>query len=246
MLGFGAGQKVLAVADFNNYQASGYTIGRNFAGASIPYQQIYLTAINTTLFQGYFSNSKAFGSTYSMMALHIKMQYPKGFKYNCSSYTSMGISATCTFNYQANITRLSAFTKNAGPYTNQNVVIGFDMEGANFSNTNFVSYFSSFISGMVSSVGTGFYMVPIELVDGADTFAANNISANYTAQNFINDMTVVLGMSSTYFYGPGVSQGADSSWMDTYNVLKTYYNFIFTVKCVTFNTTNFTAADVLH
>ena len=240
-----AGQKVLAVADFNNYQASGYTFGRNFAGVSIPYQQIYLSAINSTLFQGYFSNSKAFGSTFSMMALSIKMQYPKGFKYNCPAYASMGISATCTFNYQANITRLSAFTKTAGPYTNQNVAIGFDMEAANFSNSNFLSYFSTFLSGLISSVGGGFYLVPIELVDGADTFAANNVSANYTAQSFISDMTAVLGLSGASFSGPGVSQGADASWMDTYNVLKQYYNFVFTVKCALFSSSNFTAAEVL-
>lgn len=200
-----AGQKVLAVADFNNYQASGYTFGRNFAGVSIPYPQIYLSAINSTLFQGYFANSKAYGSTYSMMALNVKMQYPKGFKYNCSAYSALGINATCTFNYQANLTRLSAFTKNSGPYTNQNVAIGFDMEAANFSNSNFLTYFSGFLSGMASSVGAGFYPVPIDLVDGADTFAANNISANYTAQNFISDMTAVLGMSGSNFYGPGVS-----------------------------------------
>lgn len=238
-------QKVLSVADFSNYQTSGYVFGRNFAGASISYPQIYLSAINSTLFQGYFSNSKAFGSTYSMMSLSVKMQEPKGFKYNCSAYASMGVNATCTFNYQTNITRLSAFTKAAGPYTNQNVVIGFDMEAANFSNPNFVSYFSTFLSGMISSVGGSFYVVPIELVDGADTFAANNIS-NYTAQKFIDDMTVALGLSGTYFHGPGVSQGADASWMDTYNVLKKYYNFVFTLKCVVFNTTNFTASDVLN
>lgn len=240
-------QKVLSVADFSNYQTSGYTFGRNFAGTSISYPVIYLSAINSSLFQGYFSNSKAFGSTYSMMSMSLKMQYPKGYKYNCPAYTSMGINVTCVFNYQPTIARLSAFTKTAGPYTNQNVVVGFDMEGASFSNPNFVSYFSTFLTGMVNSVGGSFYPVPIELVDGADTFAANNISLNYTAQQFINDMTVAVGLSGAAFHGPGVSQGADPSWMNTYNVLNKYYNFVFTVKCVIFNTTsNITASDVLN
>lgn len=34
--------------------------------------------------------------------------------------------------------------------------------------------------------------------------------------------------------------------MGTYNVLKSYYNFVFTLKCVTFSSANFTAADVLN
>jgi hypothetical protein len=240
-------QNILAVADFNNYQSSGMYYGNNFAGIGVNFSEIYVTAMNLTLFQGYFANAKAYGSTYSMMPMSLKMQYPKGYKYNCSAYTAIGINPTCTYNYQPIMSKISTFCKATGPYSFQKVAIGFDVEGANFSNPNFITYFSSFVSTLYSTIGSSYYRIPVEVFDGADTYGVNNIMQNYTAQNFVTDMTSILTqVSSNYFYGPGASQYADSSWLDTYNTLKSYQFFVFTVKCLIFNTTNITVSDVLN
>ncbi len=168
--------------------------------------------MNSTLFQGYFTNSKAYGSTNSQFSVGLK--FPKGYKYNCSAYTSNGLNATCVYSYSPIMTRISTFCKNVGPTINQNLNYGFDMEGANFSNTNFVSYFTSFMSTIISTVGQSYYYVPVELFDEADTFAANNIFPNYTSQSYINDMKGAMSAyPSSYYYGPGITESADPSWL---------------------------------
>jgi hypothetical protein len=243
-----AAPAILATADFSNYQSSGNAFGSNFAGVSLNFSEIYLSAMNTSLFQGYFANSKAFGSVNSMLGLSIKTQSPKGYKYNCSAYAGMGINITCIYSYSSVMTKMGTFVKAAGPYSNTGVAVGFDMENANFSNPAFSSYFSTFTSAMVSSLGSGFYYIPIEVFDGADQYSANGILPNYTAANFVNDMNSLLALNPyQYYYGPGISQSADPSWLATYNTFKGNPYIGFTVKCVIFNTTNnFTIADVLN
>lgn len=239
---------VLSSADFTNFQSSGNSMLSNFVGIGVNFSQVYTSAMNTTLFQALLANSKAFGSINSMFSISLKMQWPKGYKYNCASYTSIGISTTCTYSYSTILAKVTAFAKAAAPVSNNQMVIGFDMESANFSNSNFMTYFQSFCGAIASSVGSGFYVVPIELFDGADLFSANSIQPNYTATNFVNDINTLLAQNNFYtYYGPGVTQAADPSWLSTYNSFKNNPNFAFTVKSVIFNNTNsFTIDDLLN
>lgn len=194
---------LLSTFDYNNLQVSSNTFPRNFVGVTVDFSQIYATIMNTTLFQGYFSNSKIYGSSGAQFS--VSLTFPKGYKYNCSAYTAMGINSTCIYSYQPIMTRITQFCKNVGPVINSNLVFGFDMEGANFSNPSFVSYFYSFVNTIISTVGSGYYAVPIELVTGADSFGINNISANYTISNYISDMDAAMSAYPTIFYGPGIS-----------------------------------------
>ena len=46
--------------------------------------------------------------------------------------------------------------------------------------------------------------------------------------------------------GPGISDGANQSWLESYNSFRTSPDFIFTLKCVIFkNESSVTLADVM-
>ncbi len=154
-------QNVLSAADFTAFQTSGYVFASNFAGISLNFSQVYTAAINTSLFQGLIANSRAFGSFISAWPLSVKVQSPTGFKYNCTAYTAMSISATCAFSYSASNARMTAFVKAVAPISTQQSVIGFDMEKANFSNPDFFSYFSSYASTMTTVMGNNLFAQPI-------------------------------------------------------------------------------------
>jgi hypothetical protein len=238
-------QNVLSAADFTAFQTSGYVFASNFAGISLNFSQVYTAAINTSLFQGLIANSRAFGSFISAWPLSVKVQSPTGFKYNCTAYTAMSISATCAFSYSASNARMTAFVRAVAPISTQQSVIGFDMEKANFSNPDFFSYFSSYASTMTTVMGNNLFAQPIELFDGADTFSARGILPNYTATSFVNDMNLALTTGSTLF-GPGISQSADDSWMATYDTFRSNPNVWFTVKAVVFNQSTPTIEDILN
>jgi hypothetical protein len=142
---------------------------------------------------------------------------------------------------------MTPFTKAAGPYPSGLVSVGFDMEKANFSNSNFAAYFSSYSNSIQTVVGSGFYPQPIEAFDGADLFATNGIRPNYTAANFVNDMNAIIGLSSGFvIHGPGITQAADPSWLATYNNFKGNSLVGFTVKAVVFNASTPTISDLLN
>lgn len=115
----------LSTFDYNNLQSSTNSFPRNFAGLVIDFSQIYLAAMNSTLFQGYITNSKAYGSSYAQFS--VSLTIPRGYKYNCSAYNTMGITPACIYSFQPIMTRISSFGKNVGPLLNQNFVFGFDM-----------------------------------------------------------------------------------------------------------------------
>lgn len=150
----------LSIVDLRNPVPSGYNFSSNFAGASIDFSTIYTAAINSSIFQGYLSNSRAFGSNYAMMPISLKVQWPKGYKYNCSAYTAMNIPATCLFNYSSINAKTSAFVKTATPYTMNQFNMGFDMENANFSNPSFASYFTSSGMAFLTATNGGSYYNP--------------------------------------------------------------------------------------
>lgn len=157
---------VLSTIDFTkNYQESSFTFPNNMAGLSYSFPQIYATNMNQSLFQSYISGSRLFGSSRSNFAISLKVQYPMGYKYNCSAYTAMGRAGACIFDYSAIMTRISAFCKNAGPTSLSRVSIGFDLQKSDFTNTAFNTFISSYFSTLRSTVGASTYPVPIELFD---------------------------------------------------------------------------------
>jgi hypothetical protein len=131
------------------------------AGLSYSFAQIYASNMNLTLFQGYASTSRLFGSTRSSFGISLKMQYPVGYKYNCSAYTAMGRAGTCTYDYSTIMTRISAFCRNAGPTSLSRVSIGFDLQRSDFTNSAFNSFITGYFSSLVSTIGSNIYPVPI-------------------------------------------------------------------------------------
>jgi hypothetical protein len=157
---------ILSTVDFTkNYQESTFTFPSNMAGLSYNFAQIYASNMNLTLFQSMASISRLFGSSRSNFGISLKMQYPVGYKYNCSAYTAMGRAGTCTYDYSAIMTRISAFCRNSGPTTLSRVSIGFDLQRSDFTNAAFNTYISSYFSTLMSTIGSSTYPVPIELFD---------------------------------------------------------------------------------
>ena len=131
---------ILSTVDFTkNYQESTFSFPSNMAGLSYNFAQIYASNMNLTLFQSMVSISRLFGSARSNFGISLKMQYPVGYKYNCSAYTAMGRAGTCTYDYSAIMTRISAFCRNSGPTTLSRVSIGFDLQRSDFTNAAFNS-----------------------------------------------------------------------------------------------------------
>jgi len=65
-----------------------------YMGLSIPFHTIYQHFSNTLL-QGYIKNSFAYGSYLGGFQISLKMQTPKGAKYNCDFYNSFSPNSTC-------------------------------------------------------------------------------------------------------------------------------------------------------
>lgn len=90
---------LLAKVDLlNNYAKSAGTFPANFAGLSLSFPDMYTSGLSSTVFQGLLKNSWVFGSIYGSWSLSLKMQWPVGYKYNCSAYTSFAPNATCIIN----------------------------------------------------------------------------------------------------------------------------------------------------
>lgn len=154
--------QILSTVDFTkNYQESTFTFPNNMAGLSYNFAQIYASNMNVSLFQSYVTISRLFGSSRSNFGISLKVQWPMGYKYNCSAYTAMGRAGTCTYDYSAITTRISAFCKNAGPTSLSRVSIGFDLQNRDFANTAFNTYLSSYFSTLLSTIGSSTYPVPI-------------------------------------------------------------------------------------
>jgi hypothetical protein len=241
-------QAILSSLDYSNFQTGSNTFSGNFAGVSLNFSQIYTSVMNTTLFQALLANARAFGSNNGFFSLSIKTQWPKGFKYNCTQYASLGFNVTCLFNYSSINNRITPFTRATGNHINRGVVFGFDMENADINNPSFQTIFSSNAAGLITAVGSGFYDTPIEAFDEADTFAAREIIANYTPSRFVadvNTLTALVG-SMTPIHGPGITMGADPSWLDTFNQLRGNPTFVYTLKAVVFNSSTPTIADLLN
>lgn len=239
---------ILSGVDYSNFQTGTNTFSANFVGVSLNFSQIYTSAINATLFQGLLANAKAFGSNNGLFSLSIKTQYPQGYKYNCSLYTSLGFNVTCLFNYSSINSKITPFIKATGNFVNRGVVLGFDMEKADINNPSFQSIFSSYAASLITVIGSGYYDTPIEAFDEADTFATRRIIANYTPSKFVadvNTLTTLVG-TMTPIHGPGITMGADPSWLDTFNQLKNNPTFVFTLKAVVFNASTPTITDLLN
>lgn len=74
------------------------------------------------------------------------------------------------------------------------------------------------------------------------------VIANYTPARFVADVNTLTNLvgSMTPIYGPGISMGADPSWLGTFNQLSNNPNFAFTLKAVVFNNSTPTIDDLLN
>lgn len=198
-------QDRLSTVILNNMQTTGFRFANNYVGLTFNFSQI-LTAMQSTIFTGYVANSRAFGSTYASFSISFKNQYPKGYKYNCGGYTSMGINITCAYDYQSIISRINTFVRATVSYLNAGFVMGFDNDGAKYTDANFQTYLTSFLAALQTNLGSGSYRIPVELFDEANNFGVNNVVLNYTSQNFVNDMKTFLPLYGyNIFYGPGLT-----------------------------------------
>ena len=133
-------QNILTTVEFiKNVVFTSNSIPSNFVGLSFSFPQIYNDMYNALL-TGYIKNSFVYGSSNAGFRISMKMQYPKGFKSNCSAYASINPNMTCTRDLLNNsdFTNLNAFARATLPRAGL-IFLGMDTENGNFSNSTFVN-----------------------------------------------------------------------------------------------------------
>jgi len=68
----------------------------------------------------------------------------------------------------------------------------------------------------------------------ADKYGEYNIKQNYTPTQFISDYQNAYFNSLYYIDGPGITEDADPSWINSFNALSGNHYGKFTVRCVHF------------
>lgn len=72
-------------------------------------------------------------------------------------------------------------------------------------------------NNIMAEVGfLGFATLKVELFDKANLFASNNIRPGYTASDFLSEAMQNWVLLTPGLMGPGVTEDADPSWLDTY------------------------------
>lgn len=195
LMAFVSAMNILSTADFmTTYVNTGVTYRQSFVGIAFNYSQIVASSLNSTLFQGYFSNSKVYGL--AAAGWNINLKFPLGYKFNCGSYSAFAdCNSTCTASLSSSMTRINAFLRNTGSPSAGTVTVGYDYQCANFENVAYLNYFMNVALNYLASFGSNNYYIPIEIVDQADRFATLGINSNYSASQFIIDMTAL----TTYF-----------------------------------------------
>lgn len=134
-------QNILTTVDFNkNVVYTSNLIYPNFVGLALTYQQVY-NYMDNALLRGFIKNSYVYSSTNTGFRVSMKMQYPKGWKNNCTKwrlYANPNITCTRDLILNNDFKILFNFTRAALP---KGVVfnLGMDSEFANFSDSNFMS-----------------------------------------------------------------------------------------------------------
>jgi len=121
--------------------------------------------------------------------------------------------------------------------------LGWDMQGANFSNTQYLHNFVNFVMDIYYQIYQPFN---IELVDKGDQYAAMGLNPNYTGSQMVDDCTsisnVVYGL---VINGPGITDAADASWYESIQDIVNYCGY-FTARAIVFqNTSLLTIANLL-
>lgn len=130
------------------------TIPSNFVGVSLPFDQIYPSVINSSVFKGYLKNSWVYGNTWASWGISIPVQYPPGFKYDCAYWETMDPNATCTQDIKPLYsTVISPFFQEVAN-SPHGLSIGFDRESTLFlfTDTSLQTYFQSVALGFLTEL----------------------------------------------------------------------------------------------
>ena len=208
-----------------------------FMGLSIPFASVY-PYLSSTLLQSYIKNSVVYGSYQGSFIVSLKMQNPKGYKFNCTFYQTFAPNATCTVDVN---TYLSAAGKFLSAVTGYGIeqYVGYDMEAADFNNTSCFNNFDKYMDAVWKYIPSlrGYYS-RMEFYEQADQYVANGIRTSFSPTDFINEAQYLWNNIYYYIAAPGVSENADPSWMDTYYNCSERYFGVFTVYVQPFNDTS--------
>jgi hypothetical protein len=135
-------------------------------------------------------------------------------------------SSICFLDLSTNYTLLTQISHYLLNNTNDyGASLGWDMQGANFSNTDYLRNFVNFVVGIYNQSKQPFN---IELVDRGDKLS------NYSAAQMIKDCVSIAGVvRGLLINGPGVTDEADDSWYDNIQEIQ-YYCGYFSVRAVVF------------
>lgn len=178
---------LLATADFStNVAITQLKWPNNFAGLSLNYPQLTTTTLGSALFRNYIKNSWTYGTTRGSWGVSLKMQDPIGYKYNCFAYMMVDPFAACTRDISMDMPAIGAFFK-AATNSFDGISLGFDMQAADFSNTNFnflvLSDFGFSILSHVGYIGMG--TMNVDLYDQADLFVSKGVRPSFSPAQFI-------------------------------------------------------------
>ena len=161
-------------------------------------------------------------------AIHV----PKGYKYGCNTSLYTTTNITCTQDLKANSTLMSNLADYFSKVVNEfGLFFGWDIEGANFSNTNYLKNYND------EAIALWTYS---ELVDQGDTLA------NYSSTQFANDFNQIFYNFYITIMGPGLTPlNTDNSWYDqisSFTDIAGYFSF----RCIIFtNIADATIANLL-
>ena len=96
-----------------------------FMGLSIPFASVY-PYLSSTLLQSYIKNSVVYGSYQGSFIVSLKMQNPKGYKFNCTFYQTFAPNATCTIDVNSYLSAIGRFFNATIGFGDQQF-LGYDM-----------------------------------------------------------------------------------------------------------------------
>ncbi len=100
----------------------------NFAGLSAPFSQIYQSDLTSSLFTNSMLNSWIYGNPLATWGFSLKMQWPVGYKFECSSYSMIDptMNWTCILDIQPYMGSIGTFFRTISN-TCSGLSMGFDM-----------------------------------------------------------------------------------------------------------------------
>jgi len=137
-----------------NVQYNSDILYYNFIGLSIPYPQV-LKNLTSPLLRGYIKNSYIYNQVSGTWRISIKMQWPKGYLYNCPAYRQkINSTITCVRDIMNNsdIANIGSFLKAVVPY-GRTTNIGFDQQSANYKNQDFLNIYDGYNMQVLNYVG---------------------------------------------------------------------------------------------